>query len=115
MLQLYWFKSTTGGWLDLFAVNLEGETDFGAYIIWHSGNPARVVRVGQGDIATRLRAHRLDTEITAYAAYGSLMVTWAVVPPRLVGGVERYLAEYWKPLVGDRFPEAQPIQVNSPF
>lgn len=115
MIDLHWYKSKADTWLELAKVNLEGETDFGVYIIWHAGNPSRVVRVGQGDVAARLIAHRNDSAITNYAKVGTLLVTWAVVPPRLVDGVERYLAEYWKPLVGDRFPNVTPIAVNSPF
>lgn len=115
MLDLHWYKSKAGTWLELARVNLTEETDFGVYIIWHAGQPSRVVRVGQGDIATRLTAHRNDSAITSYAQHGILCVTWAVVSPRLVDGVERYLAEYWKPLVGDRFPNVAPIAVNSPF
>ena len=115
MIELHWYKSKAGTWLSLDRVNLEGETDFGVYIIWHAGQPSRIVRVGQGDVASRLSDHRNDSTITAYSRHGELFVTWAVVSPRLVDGVERYLAEYWKPLVGDRFPNASPIAVNSPF
>jgi len=115
MIELHWYKSTLGTWLEFLRVNLADETDFGVYIIWHAGNPSRVVRVGQGDIATRLSAHRNDPEILSYNQHGTLCVTWAVVSPRLVDGVERHLAERWKPLVGDRFPNVAPIEVNSPF
>lgn len=115
MIELQWCKSSTGAWLPLDRVRLDGETDFGVYIIWHAGNPSRVVRVGQGDIASRLTAHRGDSSITSYAQLGTLFVTWAVVSPRIVDGVERYLAEHWRPLVGARFPDVFPIAVNSPF
>lgn len=115
MLDLHWYKSKSGTWLQLETVNLEGETDFGVYIIWHAGDPSRVVRVGQGDIAARLTTHRGDSVITNYRRFGTLYVTWAVVSPRLVDGVERHLVEHWKPLVGDRFPNVAPIAVNSPF
>jgi hypothetical protein len=115
MLQLYWCKSRAGSWLPLATVDLTRETDFGVYVIWHAGQPSRVVRVGQGDIASRLTAHRKDALIMRYSAHGDLYVTWAVVSPKLVDGVERYLAERWKPLVGDRFPLAVPLAVNSPF
>jgi len=30
-------------------------------------------------------------------------------------GVERYLTDHWKPVVGDRCPVAAPIEVNSPW
>jgi hypothetical protein len=48
--------------------------------IWHEGNPSRVVRIGQGDIAMRITAHRNDRVVTKYRASGTLRVTWAAVP-----------------------------------
>lgn len=88
----------------------------GVYIIWHEGNPGQVVRVGQGDpIKDRLSAHRNDTKITRYRKNGKLRVTWASVSSIYRDGVERYLADQWPPLVGDAFPDALPIAVNSPW
>lgn len=97
-------------------LNLSGITsEGGVYIIWHSGDPSRVVRVGQGDIPDRLSAHRNNPEILSYGSQGTLKVTWANVPLHLRDGVERYLADHWHPLVGDAFPDAVPIEVNSPW
>ena len=115
MIKLSWIKSTTNTWLPLATVNLANVATRGVYIIWHAGNPGRVVRVGQGAIADRLCSHRGDSQIMQYAAYGKLMVTWASVSAAQIDGVERHLADYWKPLVGDRHPNVAPIAVNSPF
>lgn|SRR5208337_903731 len=106
-----------GHWCSLENLDLESVGDIaGVYIIWHAGNPGRVVRVGQGDpIKTRLSAHRNDREILAYKQFGALRVTWASVPYSQRDGVERYLANHWKPLVGAAFPDALPIAVNSPW
>lgn len=87
----------------------------GVYIIWHEGNPGRVVYVGQGDVAKRLCVHRNNKEITDYGKNGALRVTWASVPVGLMGGIERYLADKWNPLVGDAHPDVVPIAVNSPW
>lgn len=113
-LQLNWIKCGTS-WCPLTNVNLSNVTAQGVYIIWHEGNPGRVVRVGQGDIAARLAAHRTDPAITYYARNGVLRVTWASVQAGSRDGVERYLADLWTPLVGDAFPDADPIAVNSPW
>jgi len=86
----------------------------GVYIIWYRGQPGRVVRIGQGDIADRLTAHRKDPAILAYKGYG-LLVTWAGVQASQRDGVERHLAETWSPLIGDRFPDVPAIAVNSPW
>lgn len=114
MLTVTWIKSTNDTWLSLERVNLANVMTRGVYIIWHRGNPGRVVRVGQGVIADRLSAHRNDRKILAYANRG-LLVTWASVSAAQQDGVERYLADTWNPLVGDAFPDAAPIAVNSPW
>ena len=114
MIQLYWMKSTTGTWLGLSNLDLTRITDYGVYVIWHGGNPSRVVYVGQGDIKSRLTAHRSDARIQAYAPHG-LYVTWASARSPQVDGIERYLADTWNPLVGDAHPNVMPIAVNSPW
>ena len=115
MLTINWIKNTLNGWLPLEMVELAAVTDFGVYVIWHGGNPSRVVRVGQGDIADRVGAHKKDQQVLAYKQFGTLYVTWANVPVFQRDGVERYLAYTWKPLIGDRFPNVTPIAVNSPW
>lgn len=114
-MQISWIKSQADNWLVLNTFNLSGVgNDTGVYIIWHGGNPSRVVRVGQGNIAERLGAHRVDAKVQAYARH-TLYVTWAVVAAHLMDGIERHLADTWNPLVGDAFPNAVPIAVNSPW
>ncbi|MCP4407013.1 MAG: hypothetical protein GY807_04500 [Gammaproteobacteria bacterium] len=105
-----------GHWCSLQDLNLNSiEEKRGVYIIWHEGNPSQVVRVGQGNIGQRLGEHCGDMEITAYASFGKLRVTWASAPEADLDGIERYLADTWPPLVGDAFPDTAPIAVNSPF
>lgn len=115
MIQVNWVKSTKQTWLGLETVDLSDVSTFGVYIIWHQGSPGRVVRLGQGDIAKRLGVHRNDRAILSYKSHGLLRVTWASVLRAQVDGVERYLADQWKPLVGDAFPDVRPIAVNSPW
>jgi hypothetical protein len=117
-LNLKW--QTCGGdshWCSLDKLDLDSVSDVaGVYIIWHEGNPGRVVRIGQGDpIKNRLCAHRNDPKVTQYRKYGLLRATWAFVPYGQRDGVERYLADQWKPLVGDAFPNVLSIAVNSPW
>src|SRR5271157_3319933 len=116
-MNVSWVKCGGGNWCPLETLNLDSVGDTaGVYIIWHSGNPGRVVRVGQGSpIKGRLSAHRSDKEILAYNKSGTLFVTWAAVPWNQRDGVERFLGDYWKPLVGSVFPDVQPIAVNSPW
>jgi hypothetical protein len=106
-----------GHWCSLVDLDLESLGDTaGVYIIWHEGNPGRVVRVGQGDpIKDRLSAHRDHSEILAYRQNGRLRVTWASVSSIWRDGVERYLADTWSPLAGETFPDVEPIAVNSPW
>lgn len=115
MLQVSWVKCQSGDWCNFNNVDLSNVTAKGVYVIWHAGNPGKVVRIGQGDITTRIAAHRNDRQITQYANNGTLYVTWAAVSSQSLDGVERYLANTWPPLVGDAFPDAAPIAVNSPW
>lgn len=115
MLQVNWVKcGDDGHWCDFQTLTLATIKATGVYMIWHLGNPSRVVRLGQGDIANRLGNHRNDPEVMAYAQLG-LRVTWASVPAAQQDGVETYLADRWNPLVGDAFPDCQPIAVNDPW
>jgi hypothetical protein len=97
--------------LDLNSVRETG----GVYIIWHEGNPGRVVRIGQGDIKDRLGKHQKDQKILAYRKSGKLRVTWAAVPSAQRDGVENYLAGKLNPLVGEAFPDCAPLAVNYPW
>jgi hypothetical protein len=117
MIPVFWVKDTANQWLELqtFDLSTVNALAAGVYVIWHVGHPGRVVKVGQGFIYDRLTAHRNDASITAYSRFGQLCVTWAIVPAVQRDGVERYLGDYYKPLVGDRFPDAAPIAVNLPF
>jgi hypothetical protein len=116
MITVKWFKcGKDSHYCDFENLNLEGVTETGVYIIWHTGNPSRVVRIGQGAVADRIAAHRKDPKVLVYKKSGSLRVTWAAVPARQIDGVERYLANSWPPLVGDAFPDVAPLAVNSPF
>lgn len=114
-LVLRWVKSTTNTWLSFERVDLSKVVSTGVYIIWHAGSPGRVVYVGQGDIASRISCHRSNLGITSYSSRGQLYVTWASVRASQLDGVERYLADMLKPLVGDAYPVAAPVAVNSPW
>ena len=90
----------------------------GVYVIWQSGGMLyrpTIIRVGQGDIGNRLQAHLNDTAVNRYNTQGNpLYVTWAEAGLLVRDGVERYLAETYRPLVGDRFPDAPRLVVNLP-
>ena len=115
MLSATWLKCNSGNWCSFSNLDLSTVDEEGIYIIWHTGNPGKVVYVGQGDVASRLRTHRDDPRITRYAQYGTLRVTWANVSVAYRDGIERYLADKWNPLVGDAHPDATPLVVNSPW
>ena len=117
MLTVTWIKSRAGTWLAFETFNIGTcDTDPGVYVIWHDGQPPWTVRVGQGDVPDRLGKHRRDPRVLAYRSYGAgLFVTWASVPARYLDGVERYLADQLRPLIGDAFPDVAPIPVNLPW
>lgn len=116
MLTVKWLKcGDDGHYCSFEKLDFSTVTAHGIYVIWHAGDPSRVVRIGQGDVSKRLAAHQLDQEIMACREYGKLLVTWAAVLAAQRDGVERYLADQYPPLVGDAFPDVAPIVVNSPW
>ena len=116
MLELTWIKCGNDGteWCDFWSVDLQNVTAHGVYVIWRGGLAPRVVRVGQGEIAARITAHRSDEAIRTHIGTAPTSVTWASVSVGFRNGVERYLADRYGPLVGEAFPAAAPIQVNLP-
>jgi hypothetical protein len=115
VLTLQWVKDAHGAWHALHSDSITGVWASGVYMIWKSAAPGAVVRVGQGIIRQRLSAHRADPFIVRHTPQGGrLLVSWAAVPFQYRDGVERYLAELYTPLEGDRFPDVPPIRVNTP-
>ena len=116
MLQLAWVKSLNDKWLRLSDLDFERINTTGVYILWHGGPMPYVVRVGSGDIGTRLRDHHGNVLIRRYENRGPLMVTWAAVPSLSQrDGIENYLIDLCKPLISDYRPPVAPVPVLSPF
>lgn len=114
MTQLHWNKCNHGlDWCPFDRVSLDYVDAFGVYVIWKPGNPPITVRIGQGDIAGRIKDHRQGTDTAFYG--DDLLVTWATVPDHQVDGVERYLAQQLSPAEGERFPNTSGIVVNLPW
>ncbi|PIZ01103.1 hypothetical protein COY61_00695 [bacterium (Candidatus Gribaldobacteria) CG_4_10_14_0_8_um_filter_33_9] len=112
-----WGKCTGGHWCNLLRLNLNDnyfDNISGVYIIWHGGNSPKTVKVGQGDIKDRLLKHSADPEILQYKNL-TLYVSWATLSSNYMDGVEKYLGESLKPLVGSIFPDVNPISVNFPW
>lgn len=111
-ISLTWACLPTGRYASLERVILDNVDVSGVYVIW---NQSWTIRLGQGDVASRLLEHRENHLITRHAAQGELWVTWAPVSALLQDGVERYLAERLQPKEGERFPAAAAIPVNLPW
>jgi hypothetical protein len=117
MITLNWIKHQDGKWFKLTDVDLTYPHFIdleGVYIIWYEGENHIVVRVGQGVIKEKLSDHQTDPRIMTYKPH-SLYVTWATVLPQYRNGIERYLFEKLKPIVGFRYPNVPAIQVNLPW
>ncbi len=110
-MEVHWHNCTGDKWCPLMNLTLDFQ-DEGVYFIWHSGT-GKVVYVGQGRIVDRIRSHRTEAAILKHGA-DKLLVTWADVPSDFRDGVERYLADYYQPLEGERHPAVAPILVNLP-
>lgn len=116
-LVLQWRRCEGNEWGGLTRLYLDWpyfDNRDGVYVIWSTAGVC--VRIGQGHIRDRLTAHRLDDDINAWCpAGGELLVTWADVDVQYRDGVEGYLADRLRPVVGTRFPLATPITVNLPW
>lgn len=116
MMQLSWMKSIDGKWLNLSHLDLTHIHATGVYMIWHGGENPRIVRIGHGNIAGRLTAHKLNHQIMRYLTDGPLMVTWCELgDPVQREGVAHYLAKQFTPLVKDRPSDVMPMAARSPF
>ena len=113
-MNLYWMKGDGDVWCSFEDVSVDSIIAYGVYIIWYGGDNSHVVYVGQGDVADRITAHRMDNRILYYSQFG-LYITWADVALADRDGVERYLTDSLNPLVEDVYPAAAPIEVNSPW
>lgn len=116
-MKLDWVMCKGDLWCPLATVDLQSVDAVGVYVIWKPGGlPSRnVICVGQGGIGDRLLARRGDYRVQFHEGVPGLLVTWAAVPDqRARDGVERFLADSLRPLVGDRHPDAAPVSVNLP-
>lgn len=123
-MNIQWNKCVGEVWCKLDAVKLDHshfDNMEGVYVIWHGGVKAATVRVGQGIIRDRLKAHRTNPKTQEFASLG-LFATWARVAPEQRNGVESYLAKVLKPIVSDRLPDegiipasTQEIPVDLPW
>ena len=117
-MALAWVKATGGNWHSLDYLDLSRVHGHGVYVIWKPGSslirPAVsvVVRVGEGDIGARLAVHRMDPAIMRHGP--GLLVTWAEVGGLFSGGVEVYLSQQLRPIVGQRYPLSIAVEVNLP-
>ena len=112
MVNISWEKSTTGRWCRLRKLNLSTVRQEGVYIIWVPRG--WVIRVGQGDVDERLRDHQDDEKILSYESIDNpLRVTCGELDVDLWDGVERFLANTLRPVLGI-YPRVRPIPVNLP-
>ena len=110
-MDVSWIKCTGSKWCPFANVNMSNVSGAGIYIIWRRSD-GKVVYVGQGDIADRIRDHRNDPAITRY---DPMDVTWTTTPSAIeLPGIELYLARVTTPLEGSNYPQATWIPVNLP-
>lgn len=120
-LRLNWVsKNTNNQYLSFYNVNLDHsyfDNLRGVYIIWYQeGRRAITVYAGKATssrIKDRLKAHRNNTKISAYAKK-TLYVAVARASISDIDGIEKSLHDTLKPLVGNRSRHTPAIQVYLP-
>ena len=114
-----WLKLSNGNYPLLVSFNptLNDPMLGGVYIIWQSGNPNRVIKVGQTvHLDLSIYQHSKDPKIKGYEnPFQPLHFTWAILPQQYWNGVERYLGAHYRPLMDDDFIDVQPIEVDLPL
>ncbi|WP_299227709.1 hypothetical protein [uncultured Psychroserpens sp.] len=112
MTNLRWRKCKGDVWCSFLTLNIEHPyfgNPMGVYIIWSGKN---TIYIGSGNIKERIVEHRLNKEITKYP---NLKIVWAATQENQMRGIEKYLSDRHKPLVGERHPDVLPIEVNLPW
>ena len=106
-LPLMWIKRWTGSgprWFDLLRLDLDAPLLDSMAGVYYGGPNPSTIRVGHGEIRTRLATDREDPEIQSLHRYG-LGVTWARVEASLQEGVSKYLTRRLQPKPGDDSPD----------
>lgn len=121
-MNVNWVRNTQNNeWFDFLKLSLDSPyftNKEGVYVIWYtSPSTAKVVRLGSGNIAERLREHRSNQDILKYSAFGQMKVSWIVTDNNPVKesdlvGIEAFLASAYSPLIGDRYPNVIHTIVN---
>ena len=113
-LSVKWVKCEDDRWCSFRGLQLNEAVDVtGVYVIFDKRDNM-VIRLGQGNIKDRISSHRNNEAIRGYSEFNELLVTWAVLPESYFDGVERYLADMYRPLIGENFPDVAPIAINLP-
>ena len=122
MIRLDWGHAPRDAWRPL-GMDFSDVRGTGIYIVRQS--TGRTVVVGQGVIKDRLSALQKDSRVLYYDSPTSpLLATWAIVQgmnqtkmlySTQLDGMERYLADVLKPLLGERFPDVAPVPVPLPM
>ena len=116
-MQIDWVKETPDRWFRLDFVDLAKIKTYGVFVIWKPGvariTPSVTILVGHGDVATSLLNARHDVAVSKHGR--DLLVTWAAVDILYVAGVEAYLVQQLRPLVGRKLPLASVHPVNIPL
>lgn len=104
--------SLSGIYLDSPSLGENGNIVNGVYVIW-SELEKRVVRVGSGNLKTRIGEHQRAEWAEKDT---SLKVTFTQIDDeKIMLGVETYLGYVFDPIViGERYPDIIPVGVNLP-
>lgn len=106
-----WVKGRDG-WLQADAINLQDkglDDAVGIYVIW--SNKA-TIKIGSGRIRDELAKLKASKDVTKYQ---DLMVSWCIVEPEFIEGIQNYLIKTLKPVISGGETAGIAISVNKPL
>jgi hypothetical protein len=120
-LHLEWAKAENAEWFDLDSMDIGTVArGWGVYVIWTPNGkpqlPGIVLKVGSGNITTRLSVERLNAELR-WVGKVQLLVTWATVDQAHHPGIVQYLSQQLHPYYFQTAaaPDLEAIPVNLPL
>ena len=116
MPYLNWAKEPDPNLLPFETADLSSTPPIGVYVLFVVGSlDCQTVKVGFGDVATKIVADRMNPEVLDFRQTGKLQVTWAQTTREQMAGLARHLSDLLQPrIIMAGLSDHPPIEMNLP-